>query len=149
MLGRTVLRGNVERGYIRSNPPNVVPPTDGISPWFSLPSYSATEVAALNNGQVPANARWISNGTYQSKLILDNRTGQFIASNLPNSGRQPRFFNLGLFYTDPLATTPNMGLANRSIQGSIGRVQWQLLSPRIPPYNAQVDMLTLQPFEPL
>lgn len=147
VLGRTVLRGNLERGYIRSNPPNVVPPTDGISPWFSLPSYSTTEVAALNNGQVPANARWISNGTYQPRLIVDNRTGQFTAANLPNSARQPLFFNFGLFYTDPLATTPSMGLANRSIQGSIGRVQWQLLSPRIPPYNAQVDMLSLLPFE--
>lgn len=149
VLGRTVLRGNLERGYLRSNPPNVVPPTDGIGPWFSLPSYSATDVAALNDGQVPASARWINNGSYRSKLIVDNRTGQYTASTLPNSGRQPLFFNFGLFYNDPLATTPSVGLADRSIQGTIGRVQWNLLSPRIPPYNAQVDMLTLQPFEPL
>lgn len=149
VLGRTQLRGNFERGYIRANPPNVVPPTDGISPWFSLPSYSATEVAALNDGQVPVSARWISNGTYRPKLIIDNRTGQYVASTLPNSGRQPLFFNFGLFYSDPLAQTPSIGLRDRSIQGTIGRVQWNLLSPRIPPYNAQVDMLTLQPFETL
>jgi outer membrane receptor protein involved in Fe transport len=148
-LGRTTLRANIEHGRISANPPNVVPPTDGITPWFSLPSYTTGEVAALNDGQVPVTARWISNGNFRPKLIIDNRTGQYIATTLPNSGRQPLFFNFGLIYPDPFATGPSLGQSNRAIQGTIGRVQWNLLSPRIPPYNAQVDMLTLQPFEPI
>lgn len=59
-LGRTSLRGSYEHGEIKSNPPDVVPPTDGFSSWWNglgtqeevnrILSVPGTDLEHINNG---------------------------------------------------------------------------------------------------
>jgi hypothetical protein len=59
-LGRTSLRGSYETGEIRSNPPDVIPPTDSFSSWWNglgtqeeinrILSVPGTDLDDINNG---------------------------------------------------------------------------------------------------
>jgi hypothetical protein len=146
VLGSTTLRGSFEKGRITGTPPNIIPQTDGLSPWFSVPSYSAAELASLNGGTLPSALNWINDGSFVPKMTVDIRKGSN-QGNLANSGRSPWFFNLPITYNDPQAQVASIGLADPSVQGVIGRVRWNRLNPRHPLYKAQVDILSLQPLE--
>ncbi len=148
VLGSTTFRGSFEKGRITGIPPNIIPQTDGLSPWFGLPSYSAAELASLNGGTLPSALSWINDGSFVPKMTKDIRTGSS-QGNLANSGRSPWFFNLPITYNDPRAQVPSIGLADPSVQGVIGRVRWNRINPRHPLYKAQVDILSLQPLESL
>ncbi len=146
-LGATTLKANYENGEIVSNPPNIIPPTDGLSPWFSLPPYSPADVRSLYDGTIPNRLAWIENGEFVPKLTVDNRMGEFRALNIPNSGRQPWFFNLPVIYNDPKAQVASVGFPDASIQGIWGRAQYQLLKPRLECCPGQIDFLSVQPIE--
>jgi hypothetical protein len=148
VLGPTSLRGSFEKGRITGTPPNIIPPTDGLSSWFSLPGYSVAELAALNGGTLPSALKWINDGSFVPKMTVDIRKGSN-QGNLANSGRSPWFFNLPITYNDPQAQVASIGLADPGVQGVIGRVRWNRLTPRHPLYKAQVDILSLQPLESL
>lgn len=147
ILGPLTLKANGEYGRTVANPPNVVPPLDGVTPWFSAPSYSASEIRALNDGALPARIAWAGNGGYVPKLTVDNRTGLFTEANIPNAGLTPWFFQLPVTYNSPGAQRASVGLPDASIAGVIGRVQWQLLNPASPPNTRQVDFLGVAPLE--
>lgn len=147
-LGRTTFRGSFEKGRIHGTPPNIIPPTDGLSPWFGLPVYSASELAELNGGTLPGALSWITNGSFVPKATVDIRSGSS-QTKINNSGRSPWFFNLPITYNDPKSTVPSVGLADSGVQGVIGRVRWNRLNPKHPTYKAQVDILSLQPLEAL
>lgn len=63
-LDRTVIRGNFEQGEIEGIPPSVIPPAEGISNWFSLPSRSSIE--SITGSTLPA---YWDDGTWSPKLI--------------------------------------------------------------------------------
>ncbi len=147
ILGPLTLKANGEFGRTVANPPNIVPPLDGITPWFSAPPHSAAAVRSLNDGALPARIAWVGNGGYVPKLIVDNRTGLFTEANIPNAGLTPWFFQLPVTYNSPGAQRASVGLPDASIAGVIGRVQWQLLSPTAPPNTRQIDFLGVAPLE--
>ena len=147
ILGPLTLKANGEFGRTVANPPNIVPPLDGITPWFSAPPHSAAAVRSLNDGALPARIAWVGNGGYVPKLIVDNRTGLFTEANIPNAGLTPWFFQLPVTYNSPGAQRASVGLPDASIAGVIGRVHWQLLSPTAPPNTRQIDFLGVAPLE--
>jgi hypothetical protein len=67
ILGATYLRGNYEEGEIKATPPNVIPPTDGISPWFSTPDSVLQQYTTFPN--------WAVNGSFVPKFTVDTRPG--------------------------------------------------------------------------
>ncbi len=127
VLGPTVIRGSYEVGQIDANPPNLIPVVDNFSDWFRLPTYSPSLIASQQaNGQLPAALSFLSNGTWLPKLTLDNRTQgnstRALLINYVNS-------QLSIVYNSPTAQVASVGLPDSSIQGFVGQLQWNLLSP--------------------
>ncbi|MDG2167552.1 MAG: TonB-dependent receptor plug domain-containing protein [Opitutales bacterium] len=67
---KTVLRGNFEQGEIEGNPPSIIPPAEGISNWFSLPSRSSIE--SITGSTLPA---YWDDGTWSPKLTVNTEWG--------------------------------------------------------------------------
>lgn len=145
-LGRTHLRANAEAGSMEGTPPNIIPPTDGVSAWFELPDYSVSEVEAVNDGDLPGALYFMEDGSFVAKDILDTRYGAS-GFEFPNTNRSPYYFNFPVIYNDVKAQTSTVGLNDSSINGVIGRVQWNRLNPQIEPYTEQVTFQSLQPIE--
>jgi hypothetical protein len=148
LLDRTIIRANFEEGEIQGTPPNIIPPTDGLSPWFSLPRYSASDLAALNDGVLNPRLNFINDGSFVPKATYDTRITGSSQNNIANTGRSPFFFNLPVTYNDVNAQTASVGLpSDPGIQGWVGRIQWNRLNPKFTPYTKQIDVLSLQPIE--
>ena len=69
---KTVIRGNFEQGEIEGIPPSIIPPAEGISNWFSLPSRSSIE--SITGSTLPA---YWDDGSWSSKLIVDTQGSGF------------------------------------------------------------------------
>jgi len=67
MLDATTLRANFEDGSTESNPPNVTPPGDGISSWFSTLDPALQQ---LTGTTFPS---WITDGSFEPKFTVDGR----------------------------------------------------------------------------
>lgn len=147
VLGPLTFKANYETGETVGNPVNIVPPTDGLTPWFSPPSYTPQQIRDLNDGVLPGRLSWMEGGGFVPKLTIDNRLGEFTSATIPNTGTQPWFFQLPVTYNDLNAQTASLGLPDASIAGTLGRVQWQLLDPQIPPYTRQYDFIGVTPVE--
>ncbi len=104
-LGRTKLRANGEGGSIMGNPPNIIPPTDGITDWFQPPDIAALQqvpgvvVPGYYTGNTPPGRSHPQFGIteWQPKLIFDNRLG-LTRGNTPNVAEVPGQWQLLLVY---------------------------------------------------
>ncbi|MCZ6673601.1 MAG: hypothetical protein O7C75_11775, partial [Verrucomicrobia bacterium] len=129
VLGATTFRANLEDGSMNSTPPNVIPPGDGISSWFSTPDPALQQ---LTGSTFPG---WISDGSFVPKFTLDgiNRDEDGIprgireADDIIGSVGIPHFISLTLHYSDISGAAPNIpgtelnGGTARAIRGFGGR----------------------------
>lgn len=119
-IGATTLRVNAEYGDIAANPPNVVPPVDAFSSWWSLPTrdlqeFTGTTLPAYYDNYVP-------------QQTINNRTQQTI----PAPIQAPYFLQFAAIYSGP--GTPNQGLADpqfAGLNGGQGRILWTGVPGRI------------------
>jgi outer membrane receptor protein involved in Fe transport len=117
-IGKTILRGNYEKGTIKGTPPSALPPAQGISTWFSLPDRSTYE--AMTGTTLPD---YFDDGSWSPKMIIDTSSG----ANFAQIGAPVGDFitiQLPLVYGTPDAQFPSAGLSDPAIAGTIGRVVW-------------------------
>lgn len=136
-LGRSAFRLNAETIDIDSNPPNVTPPNDAFSDWWSPPQ---AEPVLPFVRELPD---WWTDGTFYPQFTVNNREGNgalsipegrsegerqvyyFIQMNLPyakaTEGAGPSFGG-----TDP---------ALRDLEGGVGRIRWNVTSVDRPQVN--------------
>jgi len=144
ILGPTMFRGSYEDGKIDSNPPNLIPVVDNLSDWFRLPNYSPSLIASQQiDGLLPAALNFLTNGTWVPKMLVDNRTQSnrtnALLLNLVNA-------QLAVVYNSPTAQIATVGLADASIQGIPGQLQWNQLTPLLPSKaTIQTNFLTVTP----
>lgn len=133
-LDRTVIRGNFEQGEMEGNPPSVIPPAEGISNWFSLPSRSSIE--SITGSTLPA---YWDDGSWSPKLTVDTFWGADF-NRVPAPVGDYVTIQMPLVYRDVNAQTPSIGLASDpSIAGSIGRVVW--VNGRDSEFQARYDTI--------
>ncbi len=133
-LDKTVIRGNFETGEIEGNPPSIIPPAEGISNWFSLPSRSSIE--SITGSTLPA---YWDDGSWSSKLIVDTQWGADF-NRVPAPVGDYVTIQMPLVYRDLNAKTPSVGLASdSSIVGTMGRVVW--VNGRDPGFLARFDTI--------
>jgi outer membrane receptor protein involved in Fe transport len=116
ILGRTTLRANGEYGDIQGNPPNVLPPNDGLTSWWQLPSR---DLERFTGTPVPA---YFTDGTFTPRVTVDNRAVS-LPGTVPASIAIPYFLHLGLIYSRP--GDPNFGFANpafSNVHGGLSRI---------------------------
>ncbi|MCG8527015.1 MAG: hypothetical protein MI748_11575 [Opitutales bacterium] len=118
ILGRTILRGNIESVRVDSNPPKIIPPGDGFSSWFELPPDDIIQYTGV---PFPS---WTEN--YVPKQTLDNRTGQWDLPNLEFAGNRPYFIQPPAIYHQPNLQQPSIGIAgSEHVDGILGRTLWR------------------------
>ncbi len=117
IIGRTTLRANAEFGEVKSTPPQILPPGDGLSAWFQAPSRSLQQYTGTT---FPG---WVD--TFTPKTTLDNRLGTLVETALPLSATQPFFINMPYIYAQPNLSAPSMGIPGRSYVGGMpNRTLW-------------------------
>ena len=134
VFDRTVVRGNYEDGSIKGIPPSLIPPAEGISNWFGLPSRESIE--SITGSTLPA---YWDDGSWSPKLTVDTQWGaDFNRVNAPVGDYVT--IQMPLVYRTTDAQTPSLGLASDpSIAGSIGRVVW--VNGRDPGFLARYDTI--------
>jgi len=120
-LGATTLRANAEYGDITTNPPNPVPPSDGISSWWSLPSR---DLQRFTGTVFPA---FYDNGTFTPRQTINNLTQQ----SLPTHTTIPYFLQFAAVYSQPGGPTQGLTGANSNLNGGQGRILWTGVPGRI------------------
>jgi len=62
---RTSIKANFESGNIAANRPRMMPPVDGLTPWFATTSYAGSNIEPLNKLVLNPNTTWttMSGGT--------------------------------------------------------------------------------------
>lgn len=131
---RTVIRGNYEEGNTKGIPPSLIPPAEGISNWFSLPSRSSIE--SITGSALPA---YWDDGSWSPKLKVDTQWGADF-NRVPAPVGDYITIQMPLVYRTVDAQTPSIGLASDpSIAGSIGRVVW--VNGRDPGFLARFDTI--------
>jgi outer membrane receptor protein involved in Fe transport len=115
-LGATAIRANGEYGEIEGNPPNILPPNDGFSSWWSVPGR---DLQQFTGTEFPA---FYDDGTFVPRVTVDNRTAS-LPANVNASVALPYFLHLGLIYTGP--GEPNAGFTNpqfANLDGGLARI---------------------------
>ncbi|HWL16763.1 MAG TPA: hypothetical protein VNR00_14240, partial [Opitutus sp.] len=117
-LGNTTLRASFETGETDGNPPNQLPPNDGLTNWWTLPSDTDFQ---SYTGQ--AASGFLTNGTFVPQRIVDRRlpNGQSGFNNGPYISAW--FLQMALFY-------PNYGGGAASVagqQGGMGTLRYSQL----------------------
>ena len=121
VLGPTALRANAEYGDIDGVPPNIVPPSDGMTSWWTLPSRDLQQYTGT---VFPA---FYDNGTFSPRQTINNLTQQAINAHTTI----PYFLQFAAVYPGPGG--PNQGLtgANAALNGGQGRILWTGVPGRI------------------
>ncbi len=113
VFDKTTLRANFESGDIESNPPQVTPPGDGVSTWFSLPAPGPLE--AITGTTFPA---FFSDGSFQPKYTIDQRRPGLTRSGINGVAALPNFIQISLLYEEPSFGT---GLTGTDLDASVMR----------------------------
>ena len=118
-VGPLTLRASFESGSIQGTPPNVIPPANALRDWFAPPNPA---LADLQGTTFPA---WVTDGSFQSKFILDNLSTNYNRFNAPASVIEPFFVHLAPVYNQPDAQAATIGLSSDpSLQAMMGRIQF-------------------------
>ncbi len=118
ILGRTILRGNIESINVDSNPPKIIPPGDGITDWFQLPPSDIQQYTGIDFPD------WTE--SFVPKTTLDNRTGQWDLPNLPLAGNRPYFIQPPAIYNQPNLEEPSIGIpGSEHVDGILARTLWR------------------------
>ncbi len=112
--GRTNFRANYERGEIKSNRPNVVPPISHMENWFVLPS---TENDGVYGKNFPD---WVYDGSFVPKSTVDNRLGE-TSGQIPGDQVVPFFIQAALISVDAPSGIYGGATPDASILGMQGR----------------------------
>lgn len=117
ILGSTTFRANGEYGEITGNPPNILPPNDGLSTWWSVPGRDLEQYTGTT---FPA---YYDNGTFVPQATIDNRTQ--VPVDVPAQIVSPYFLHLALIYSAP--GDPNFGFSDPAfagLHGGEGRIRY-------------------------
>ncbi len=112
-LGKTVIRANYESGEITTNPPQVTPPGDGVSSWFSIPDPGPLE--AITGTNFPA---FFRDGSFVPKYTIDQRRPGLTRGNINGVAALPNFIQISLIYEQPTGST---GLSGTDLDASVMR----------------------------
>ncbi len=118
---KTTFRANFESGDIESNPPQVTPPGDGVSSWFSLPNPAPLE--AITGTTFPA---FFTDGSFQPKYTIDQRRPGLVRGDINGVAALPNFIQISLIYEEPSFGTGLQGTdldasVMRAVRGFAGR----------------------------
>ena len=129
VLGSTIVRASFESGSNTGTPPNVTPPGDGISSWFTLPdtrnAFNATTNPTGTTGPFP---NWATDGTFVPKYTVDPRG--LNASGLPlgvnvntvkGAAAIPYFIQLALYFPNE---TSGPSIPGTNLNGALGRTSY-------------------------
>ena len=126
-LGSAILRGNYEKGRMRANPVNILPPGDAIKDWFNLPNPNIQDIVGVDWATVQGESvSWAVDGTFQPKWIVDNnRVEGFPRAwrTVDGSARPPFFRDINVYFQED--GTAGIGFPQApDIQGMQGRVHY-------------------------
>ncbi|MBK1877633.1 TonB-dependent receptor [Pelagicoccus mobilis] len=101
-LGKTTLRGNYENGSIDRNPPEVLPPADGLKDWFSTPDPAIQDIVGIDWATTPG-ADWAVDGSFVPKWTVDSDRiegfpGAFREPAIRGSAREPYFISEAVYF---------------------------------------------------
>ncbi len=108
---RTIIKGDIEWGNIKSNNPRQLPPLDAITPWFQTGTFAGRDV----NNQ-PTTFNYLNRLTVIPSQNEDDNTGLPNHAQKPSRAQRPH----GLYGTAPNQYTLP-GTANQYYQPWIGR----------------------------
>jgi outer membrane receptor protein involved in Fe transport len=119
VFGPTIVRSSYEIGDDVGTPPNVTPPGDGISSWFSPPdisnAFDSTTNPSGTTGPFPA---WALNGEFVPKYTVDQRGAGVRLNNINGAVAIPYFIQMSLHYTDSQSAP---FIPNTDLNGALGR----------------------------
>lgn len=118
ILGNTVLRGSYEKGKTDGNPPNQIPPNDGLTDWWKLPSD--TDFFSFT-GLQPSG--FLTSGAFVPQRIVDLRLPNSQSGFTSGSYISPWYLQMALFY-------PGSGAGPASVnglQGGMGTLRYSQL----------------------
>jgi outer membrane receptor protein involved in Fe transport len=129
IVGSTTIRANYEQGRDRGTPPNVTPPGDGLSSWFSPPdtsnAFNATTNSTGTTGPFPA---WTTDGSFVPKYTVDprglNSSGVPLGVNVntvKGAVAIPLFIQMALYYTDSNAAP---FIPGTNLNGALSRTSY-------------------------
>lgn len=127
MLGRTTLRSSAEFGRMNSLPVNVIPPTDGYSPFFEVLDPALDDLPGV---EMRAAVKQGSSGfIWRPRVTIDNRIG---TSAIPQSAGGyygvPYFVNVPLVYAASGQQLPGYGAGAGAglsdLAGVMGRIRY-------------------------
>jgi len=126
-LGSTILRGNYERGEMRANPVNIIPPGDAIKDWFNLPNPRIEDIVGVDWATADGGSvSWAVDGSFEPKWIVDNnRVEGFPRAwrTVNGSARPPFFRDINVYFQED--GTAGIGFPQApDIQGVQGRVHY-------------------------
>jgi hypothetical protein len=123
------VRAYYEKGSNHGTPPNVTPPGDGVSSWFSAPDTSNAFNAATNpSGTTGPFPSWATDASFVPKYTVDprglNSSGVPLGVNINSvkgSIAIPYFIQLSLHFTDANAAP---FIPGTNLHGAIGRTSY-------------------------
>lgn len=118
VLGNTTLRGSYEKGETDGNPPNQIPPNDGVTNWWTLPSETNFQ---SYTGQ--AASGFLTSGAFVPQRIVDRRLANPQSGFAAGPYISAWFLQMALYY-------PNYGQGPSSVnglQGGMGTLRYSQL----------------------
>lgn len=149
-FGRTVLRGNYESGKIDRNPPEIIPPADGLKDWFSTPNPAIQDIVGIDWATTPG-ADWAVDGSFVPKWTIDTDRLQgwpqvWRDPDVNGSARETYFIGQAInFNPDGTAGLNVPGFPELS--GVQARIQYQDGEYGRFGVNPQTDLHLTKPFE--
>jgi len=129
VLGPTIVRAGFETGDDRGIPPNVTPPGDGLSSWFTPPdTRNAFHAASNPTGTTGPFPTWATDGTFVPKYTVDprglNAAGVPLGvsvGNVKGAAAIPYFIQMALHFSDYSGPA---SIAGTNLQGALGRTSY-------------------------
>lgn len=119
VLGNTTLRGSYEKGDTDGNPPNQIPPNDGITNWWTLPTETDFQSYTGQPG-----SGFINNGSFVPQRLIDRRLTNAQSGFSAGPYISAWFLQMALYY-------PGYGAGPSSVagqQGGMGTIRYSQLS---------------------